>query len=290
MTRFAPAVGWSVLLAAASATSFCSLAIQLVFAAVAIGAIGMAHGASDLEIVEHRQRPLFLSLYASVFLLCLCWWIADPSVAVPAFLLASAIHFGIEDAPSSRPGERIARGVSLVATPATVHSASLTGILYLAGVSRTVLPFMVGTLAIAGGVAAAGLAIMGLARHDRRLLIGTSALLVLPPLIGFSVGFLVLHAIPQTTERRVKLGCATTFAYLRTTGPILASAVMLVAMVGSLLLRWDPSGVRSLFAGIAALAMPHLLVTPYFEGAARLRGITDPRRDAQVTGYARAFK
>ena len=290
MTRCASAVGWSVLSAAALVASFCALAIQLVFAAIAIGAIGMAHGASDLAIVEQRRRPAFLALYAAAFLLCLCWWITDPAVALPAFLMASAIHFGIEDAPGSRPFERIGRGISLVATPATFHAASLAGILEFAGISRTVLPFMVDTLVIAGGVAAAGLMIIGLARDDRRLLVGTSALLVLPPLVGFSVGFLILHAVPQTIERSLQLRCETIFAYFRATGPILVSAVILVAIVGGLLLRWDPSGVRSLFAGIAALAIPHLVVTPFFEGSARQSSATSPRTSRGLARDACAFE
>jgi hypothetical protein len=36
-------------------------------------------------------------------------------------------------------------------------------------------------------------------------------------------------------------------------------------VIAVLLLRFDPSGVRGLFAGIAALAVPHLFVTPWFE-------------------------
>jgi Brp/Blh family beta-carotene 15,15'-monooxygenase len=273
MTRYAPALGWGFLLGAASIASFCSLTVQLAFAAIAVGIVGVVHGASDLEIVEHQRRPAFLALYLSALLVCLWWWIVDPAITLPAFLLASAVHFGLEDAPASRPFERMARGISLVATPATLHTASLTRILDAAGVHASSLPTMVSSLAIAGGIAAGCLAIIGLARHDRRLLIGTTALLVLPPLVGFSVGFLVLHAVPQTKERRDRLHCVTTTAYLRTTAPVLVVAVILVGIVGGLLLRWDPSGVRSLFAGIAALAMPHLLVTPYFEGIARQSGI-----------------
>ncbi|RZT46371.1 Brp/Blh family beta-carotene 15,15'-monooxygenase [Sphingomonas sp. BK036] len=273
MTRYAPALSWGFLLGAASIASFCSLAVQLTFAAIAVGIVGMVHGGSDLEIIEHRRRPAFLALYVSALLVCLWWWIVDPAIALPAFLLTSAVHFGLEDAPASRPFERMARGISLVATPATLHAASLTRILDLAGVQASSLPTMVSSLAIAGGIAAGCLAIIGVARYDRRLLVGTTALLVLPPLVGFSVGFLVLHAVPQTKERRDRLQCVTTTAYLRTTAPVLVAAVTLVGIVGGLLLRWDSSGVRSLFAGIAALAMPHLLVTPYFEGVARQSGI-----------------
>ena len=287
MTRYAPALGWGLLFGAALIASFCSLTVQLAFAAIAIGLVGMVHGASDLEIVEHRRRPTFLALYVSVLLVCLWWWIADPAIALPAFLLASAVHFGLEDAPASRPFERMARGISLVATPATLHAASLTRILLSAGIQASSLPAMVSSLAIVGGIAAGCLVIIGAARHDRRLLVGTTALLILPPLVGFSVGFLVLHAVPQTKERRDRLQCVTTTAYLRTTAPVLVSAVMLVGIVGSLLLRWDPSGVRSLFAGIAALAMPHLLVTPYFEGGARQSGITQQPQAGQSFLQAR---
>jgi hypothetical protein len=54
----------------------------------------------------------------------------------------------------------------------------------------------------------------------------------------------MLHAVPQTKERRDSLQCVTTTAYLRATAPVLVAAVMMVGIVGGLLLRWDPSGVR----------------------------------------------
>ena len=264
MTARAPAIGWSLLLGAALAASFGAPIVQLAFAVVAIGGIGMAHGASDLAIVERRRRPVFLALYGVVALACLWWWIVDPAIALPAFLIASAVHFGLEDAPSGTTIEKIARGTSLVATPATLHVATLGDILRLAGAPGGV-PMMVGGMAVAGGAAAAWLLVAAIRRRDARLLTGTAALLLLPPLVGFSVGFLILHAVPQTVERRIQLGCPTIIAYLRATGPILLAAVALVGIVGGLLLRWDPSGMRPLFAGIAALAVPHLLVTPWFE-------------------------
>jgi hypothetical protein len=83
----------------------------------------------------------------------------------------------------------------------------------------------------------------------------------------------MLHAVPKTKERRDRLQCVTTTAYLRATAPVLIAAMMMVGIVSGLLLRWDPLGVRAQFAGIAALAMPHLLVTPYFEQVARQSGI-----------------
>jgi Brp/Blh family beta-carotene 15,15'-monooxygenase len=264
MITRAPAWGWSLLLGAAAAASIGALTVQLAFAVVAIGVVGMAHGASDLAIIRRRQRPLFVALYVFTGAACLWWWIADPAVALPAFLIASAIHFGVEDAPADRPLERVARGTSLVATPATFHVSNLTELLRLGGTSTVVLPVMVSAMAVFGALSAAYLVVRASQRHDLRLFLGTVALAILPPLVGFSVGFLILHAEPQTFERRTRIGCATLGRYLRTTAPICVAAILLVIMIGVLMVRSDPSGVRPLFAAIAALAVPHLIVTPLF--------------------------
>ena len=266
MTR-APVIGWTMLAGAALAASAGSLPIQLGFAILAIGALGMAHGASDLAIVAPGRRPLFLLLYVSVSLICLAWWTGYPEIALPLFLAASAIHFGVEDAPHGGLPERAARGISLVATPAILHRESYGDILAFAaghGIATTVLFLLIG----GGAVATALVLIMAIRRRDGRLLIGTGALLVLPPLIGFSIGFLVLHALPQTDRRREEIGCVSHRAYFRAVGPILLAALLIAAAVGAFFVYREGTGVRALFAGIAALAMPHLLVTPWFEGRA----------------------
>lgn len=278
--------GWSMFAAAAVAAAFCPLPVQLAFAVVAIGVVGMAHGASDLAIVSVPRRPMFLGWYAAVASVCLAWWLTEPAIALPAFLLASAIHFGLEDAPAGAGIERIARGVSLVATPAVLHAARLGEILRLGGVAPAFVPVMVGAMAILGAGAAAVLMMMAVGRGDRRLLGGTAAVLVLPPLTGFSVAFLVLHALPQTEARRRQLGCVDHVAYLRATWPILLAAMVLAGAIGALVWRIDPSGVRSLFTAIAALAMPHLLVTPWFEAQAGARRHVDtPTRQQQRGGW-----
>ena len=265
MTAGAPTLGWGALGGAALAASLGSLPVQLAFAAVAIGLVGMVHGAGDLAVVARSRRPVFLAAYGLVSAICLWWWVTTPAVALPAFLVASAVHFGMEDAPQGPWWERALRGAGLVAAPATLHGPALLAMLAAASGGAAWLPMAVDGMALAGGIAAAGLLALAVRRHDVRLGIGTAAVLLLPPLIGFSLGFLILHALPQTRERQVELGLPTLGAYLRLTWPILAAAVAIAALVGILLLRWDGTGLRGLFAGIAALAMPHLLVTPWFE-------------------------
>jgi Brp/Blh family beta-carotene 15,15'-monooxygenase len=263
------------LVAAAIGAAATSLAGQLIVAVAGIGVVGMVHGAGDLAVVEPDRRPAFLASYAIVSLVTLLWWAGDPAVALPAFLIASAVHFGLEDAPHGSFVERVARGLALIATPATLHVADYASLLRYAGGPASTAATYTPALAIAGGVACVLLLALAWRRLDGRLAGGMAALLLLPPLVGFTLGFLVLHALPQTIERRDRLGYETTPDYLRAVAPIFAAAVSLAGVVAVLLHRFDPSGVRGLFAGIAALAVPHLLVTPFFERrttSVRVRG------------------
>ncbi len=242
-----------------------SLPVQLTFAILGIGVVGMVHGAGDLAVVAKPRRPAFLAAYGLVSLVTLFWWINQPAVALPAFLVASAFHFGVEDAPGGPMSERFARGITLILAPATLHAASYADLLRLAGGSASSLAAFTPSAAIAGGLGGALLLFLAWHRRDTRLALGVAALILLPPLIGFTIGFLVLHALPQTLERRDRLGCSSTTVYLKTVAPIFGAAILFAGVVAGLLLHFDPSGVRGLFAGIAALAVPHLLVTPWFE-------------------------
>ncbi|MCT8003812.1 Brp/Blh family beta-carotene 15,15'-dioxygenase [Sphingomonas sanguinis] len=241
------------------------LPVHLAFAILGIGVVGMVHGAGDLAVVAKPRRPAFLAAYGLISLATLFWWIREPAVALPAFLVASAIHFGVEDAPCGPLAERIARGVTLVLGPAALHHIGYAELLRLAGGSSSSLTELTPLAAITGGLSGATLLLLACHRRDALLAMGVGALLLFPPLVGFTIGFLVLHALPQTRDRRDRLGCSSTTAYIKTVAPIFVAAIILAGLVAGLLLHFDPSGVRGLFAGIAALAVPHLLVTPWFE-------------------------
>lgn len=272
--------GVTSLVAGAIAAAFAPAAVQLSFAILGIGVIGMVHGAGDLAVVDSRQRPLFLLIYGGVALVTLLWWTIDPAIALPAFLLASAFHFGVEDAPDGTVAKRVARGVALVTGPAALHVGSYRDLLAIAGGPSTSLPVLAPVLAVAGGLACGVMVALSIRRRDARLGIGMAALLCLPPLVGFTLGFLVLHALPQTIERRDRLGCATTASYLASVAPVLGGALLATGLIVALLLHVEPSGIRGLFAAIASLAIPHLLVTPWFEARqagdrlARAAGLT----------------
>ncbi|MGN8161473.1 hypothetical protein GU930_14210 [Pantoea vagans] len=258
-------LGWAGLWGAALAASFSPLAGQVLFATGAIGLIGMAHGASDLDVVKRERQFPFLAAYGLVIVLCLFWWHGAPALALPVFLLASAIHFALEDAPHGCSIERLARGISMIATPAALHLQAFSTILHEAGLGFSLPHSFAAGIALTGGVCAAGLIFVGLLRRDRRLLAGTLALLLLPPFVGFSMGFLILHALPQTRQRRDRLGCKSYTGYLHATWPVLTAAILLAAGTVAMMHPTDKAGIQSLFAALAALAIPHMLITPWFE-------------------------
>ncbi|RRZ89334.1 Brp/Blh family beta-carotene 15,15'-dioxygenase [Erwinia sp. 198] len=257
--------GWLALWGGALVAAFSPLAAQVLFAVIAIGIVGMAHGASDLEVVRRDRQLPFLAGYGLVIVLCLFWWHWSPAVALPGFLMASAVHFALEDAPHGHIAERLSRGISLIATPATLHLAEYRSILHQAGPGSAMPDSVTAGMAVAGGIAALCLVAAGAYRRERRLLVGTLTLLLLPPFVGFSMGFLILHALPQTRERRNLLGFSHYSDYLRAVWPVLVAAILLVVLTSFLMQPHDVAGIRSLFAALAALAIPHLIITPWFE-------------------------
>ncbi|WP_157137087.1 Brp/Blh family beta-carotene 15,15'-dioxygenase [Sphingomonas sp. PAMC 26617] len=245
--------------------------MQLAYAAVSIGVLGLPHGASDLAIIPQRQWSGFLTLYLLCASLILVWWMVAPFTALVALLLLSAIHFGLDDVPRSRPIERLSRGILMVAAPALLHHAQLSGLF----VVSTAQPENAATLtSVMAVLASVGLAMLPLVlrgywqRGDRQGMIlvaaGVLALLILPPLIGFAIGFVLLHARAQLGVRMAILGCKSVGRYLKITSPIMAGALMVIGSVGVLFAEGNAPGARTLFAGIAALAIPHMLVTPFW--------------------------
>lgn len=260
-----PKIGWSVLYGAALAASFCPMVYQLLFATVAIGLLGMAHGASDLAVIRRGKKRLFLSGYLALMALCLLVWQTHPASALPIFLLASAIHFAIEEPLASGWPRRLAIGIGLITLPAVFYLRETTVLLSYAGFPSHSLALVITIMQGIGILCAAQLFITGSLQRDYRILAGVLSLLFFPPLVGFSLGFLILHAFPQTRMRRHLLGCNNYYDYLRLTWPILSGALLFSLLVIIFILPEAQNNVRILFTLLTALALPHLIITPFFE-------------------------
>ena len=237
---------------------------QLIFAGGAILTFGMLHGASDLAVAPRRCRPALMATYGAGVVVTLLWWRVAPFTALLAFLILSGVHFGTDDAPPERPGERWCRGVLMIGAPALLHRATLAGLFEALTGAAGASALLADGLAVAAAGALALLPV--LARRPRgvpddrgELAVGIAALVLLPPLVGFAVAFTLLHARPQLIERMRALRCERLPDYLRRTAPVLAGATAVVAGAAMLFIDGPAPALSTVFAALAALATPHML-------------------------------
>ncbi len=266
----APSWRWGALIATAMTASVLPVAIQLLFAAGAVAVLGLPHGASDLAVVPGPRRGSFLLAYGLAIVAVLALWLAVPTVALIGFLVLSAVHFAVDGRDAGQAADCDADrglGALLVAGPALLHRQALSG-LFASVVHPEAATMLAATMQLVAIVALvpvirgllAGGPIAGSSCVE--VIVGLAATLILPPLVGFACGFVLLHARGQTLERQRDLGCASLRDYLRRIAPVLLGAVAVLVGVVLLFARAALDGTAMLFACIAALAVPHILVTP----------------------------
>jgi len=251
----------ALLTAAAALAAAAGPGAGLAFAAAAVLVLGMPHGAGDLMLVRDAERPGFIGVYLSAGALVLTAWRFTPEASLAGFLILSLVHF----AADAEPGERWAAALVPIATPALLHRDELSALFAAIGVDPSVAGALATAMAVGGvlGAAAGFSAAAAIPARRAALALGTGAAVLLPPLPGFAVAFVLLHAGPQTARRAAAAGRGTA-TYLRAAAPATAGAVM-VAAAALLWFRDRPAPeLAALFGAISALATPHMLVTPLF--------------------------
>ncbi|KTT36653.1 hypothetical protein SB5_20770 [Pseudomonas oryzihabitans] len=262
--------GWLALLLTAGLASLVGGAGQLAFALVVGLGLGLLHGASDLCLVSPARRPAFLGCYLATALACLLCWQLAGALALALFLLLSAWHFAHEDELFTGRLTSLALGLFIVGGPALLHPAAVARLLGLAmgpAASLALAQWLTWLLVLGGALS---LPVLLLAAWQRRcpwLAVTLFAVVLAPPLVGFALGFYLLHAAPQTGVRQWLLGAASLKAYLWLTWPILLGAAVFTLAGGLVFLLQERTGIRALFAVLAAFAVPHMLVLPRFLAA-----------------------
>ncbi len=98
--------------------------------------------------------------------------------------------------------------------------------------------------------------------------LGATALIVFSPLVGFALVFALIHSHGETRERMQRLGLPTLPSYLCACAPTLVGAAVFFAGLALWLSQGPAPALGSIFIGLAALTVPHMLVTPLFAGDA----------------------
>jgi len=272
---------------------------QLFALAAFVVLTGLPHGALDITLLRGAGiGPLGLTaalvIYVGLAGLVVVGFDRFPTAALFLFLVVAWIHFGLGDTENltgwRRGGECFARGGMAIAGPMTFHPeetlALFTRLCGPAGgthlptmthfFERFVSPFWLAVGALMVGLrirSALGRSLSSAARRGHLLAAWEMGFLALlfwlwPPLAAFGVYFCLVHSL----RHLVQLGAARQPHAFGLAARWLwqeAWPVIGVTLILGALLAWHWGGglspdtlmLRLLFVGLAALTMPHMLLT-----------------------------
>jgi beta-carotene 15,15'-dioxygenase len=247
-----------------------STTVSIVIAVIAVFC-GMPHGALDVALGPKMLNwKLFFPLYGSAFGLTIGAWLIEPLVSLVAFLLFSWFHFGSGDAHGWGFGSLLiatratTTGGLVLGLPMAIHADTVAPVFTALQLNRRDIDAVTvrwwGFVILACALPAL---LFCIAAHLRRrqwsgaaelvmlLLVGSCA----SPLIGFSTYFAVWHSprhMMDVGPTRTSLTAAA------------AATVATIAFAGAAWLSFEPdiqTAIRVIFMGLAALTVPHLVVT-----------------------------
>ena len=252
---------------------------QIIALGPLVAALGLPHGALDHRVATAlwplntlRHHAMFIAGYIGLAIAVLALWIIAPSIALAAFLIYSALHFSDDWRADVGLWQGLPLGVSVIALPALVFQsevAVLFGFL-IAEPTATLFAALLHKTAIAAIIASALCLVVNLRRApwvttEYALLVATA--LVTPPLIYFVIYFCLLHS-PRHFLLTADQLCLTPLQALRAAWPILMATLAMTAL-GAIVLAvftpaFEPATLQIVFIGLAAVTVPHMLLTAVF--------------------------
>jgi Brp/Blh family beta-carotene 15,15'-monooxygenase len=245
-----------------------------ILSCIAILLLGLPHGALDIALIQHdgeaAARGLLpvIALYVGCALSALAVWMIAPVAALALFLVLAVAHFAEDWKAAGSPFLAVALAAALLTAPALLNQgalhvifAALTGRPQGGELSDILL--LAAPPALCGGlVAIAALARAG--RGDLAAAAGFSltALLILPPALGFALFFGLCHSPRHFKEALRTLSRRRVTQWL----PVAAPTTIAALAIGAALYRWVPAGGASTrltsatFTLLWVLTVPHMLV------------------------------
>ncbi len=245
---------------------------------------GLPHGAYDIALLRRAvvlgRRGLMLAIiaYVGVAGAMAMLWATLPLAALVLFLIVAAVHFGEDWTMLEEPLLRVAAGAAIIAAPTIGHPAAVTGLFVAMSDARAMILAQIVTAAapVALLITAVGIAIAwrnGSRQWAMAMASCLVLLLVAPPVAGFALFFVFLHSPRHLAHTRAALGDMTRGRWLAT-----GTLVSAVALLGWWALQRltvpsiDANLTASAFQLLAAVAVPHLLLSRWLDG--RVRRVT----------------
>jgi Brp/Blh family beta-carotene 15,15'-monooxygenase len=248
-----------------------SLHVEIVAIALLIIVFGLPHGALDpifaknlLQIKTTARWAMFVFLYLMLASLVVVFWWLSPFLFLVFFLLCSVFHFSGDLASGTAVATRFLYGGACIVLPAALHAPQLGEIFaLLVGQERGV--FLADFLHVLAWPWLAALCLASLQTLARDWLASleifavSSLVLVLSPLLGFTLYFCAMHSARHIVRSKNYAG----MTYSAFAGVSVLPLFFLAVMVA---LGWrflpqsslDERIIQFVFVGLAALTVPHM--------------------------------
>ena len=238
---------------------------------------GLPHGAYDIALLRRtialdwRAMVLAVGGYAAIALLMAVAWATVPLAALIVFLAVAALHFGEDWQMLDEPLLRVAAGAAIIAAPTIAHPAAVSALFVAMSDARAhvIAQIIAAAAPVALLVTAVGIASAwrdGSRRWAAAMALCLLLLLIVPPVAGFALFFVFLHAPRHLAQTRSSLRDMT-FARWLATGAGLSVAAILgwwaVQRLAPALA--DTALAVQAFQLLASVAVPHLLLSRWLE-------------------------
>lgn len=245
-----------------------------VLSAVIVVFFGMPHGAFDAVLFSQAwpkdclsRKQNFIVDYVCVAALVVAFWAFNPGESLCAFLAVSALHFSGDWERDIPYLTRIIVGASLLAFPALFHEQSVRWIFQwlvpagdAASLAAGLRTCALGLLPLAAAAIALNLRNSPMATLEAAIVLALA--IAATPLTFFLAYFCGLHSIRHLLQVRETLNermAGSLFALAFPYALAAALAIAAGAAAASFSLPLGGALLGSLFIGLAALTVPHML-------------------------------
>ena len=238
---------------------------------------GLPHGAYDIALLRRSIDwgpsgiRLAVGAYAAIAMLMALLWMTVPLAALILFLVVASVHFGEDWQMLEEPLLRLAAGAAVIAAVTIGHRAAVSALFVAMSDPRAIVvaQFIIAAAPVALLVTMVGIAVAwrdGSRQWAAAMTTCIALLLILPPVAGFTLFFVFLHSPRHLVRTRAVLRDMTVVRWLGT-GALLSGLSILGwwTVRGLVPSRIDPAAIAQAFQLLAAVAVPHLILSRWLE-------------------------
>lgn len=286
----------AVTLAASPFLPSIPLAAQLTLLGAAVVIFGLPHGALDLNLVRGATSGSWTTLAAAIGLYLiatgavLAVWVCAPVAALLGFLLIAVVHFGLGDTEGlngpQRALEVVARGGFAGIAPLVFHPSTTRDLLALlvgpdsSGSLDSALAAISSPATWLWAICLIAALVWRALQHRSgwiaacaELILTTAVFAVFHPLAAFLLYFCFVHSVRHIVDlgaaRFPENGGHAARWLLHESAPFTMATVVLAAIIWFVFARssaYDETMIRTIFWGLSALTVPHMILTAWWHG------------------------